>query len=53
MPQLSPLKWFNLFIIIISLSILIMIKMNFFFINKLTNKKYINYNLPSQMKWKI
>nr|YP_009388862.2 ATP synthase F0 subunit 8 [Vespa velutina]AQT19230.1 ATP synthase F0 subunit 8 [Vespa velutina nigrithorax]QKG04144.1 ATP synthase F0 subunit 8 [Vespa velutina auraria]BAX73953.2 ATP synthase F0 subunit 8 [Vespa velutina]BBC27611.1 ATP synthase F0 subunit 8 [Vespa velutina]BBC27624.1 ATP synthase F0 subunit 8 [Vespa velutina] len=53
MPQLSPLKWLNLYIIIILMSILIIIKMNFFFLNKMNQKKNNKMNKIHQLKWKI
>nr|AIE42618.1 ATP synthase FO subunit 8 [Vespa bicolor] len=53
MPQLSPLKWLNLYIIIITMSILIIIKMNFFFLNKINIKKNNQMNKIHQLKWKI
>nr|AKQ08897.1 ATP synthase F0 subunit 8 [Vespa orientalis] len=52
MPHLSPLKWFNLFIFIILISMLIIIKMNFLFLNKINMKKNNNLHF-NQLKWKI
>nr|AKQ08889.1 ATP synthase F0 subunit 8 [Vespa affinis] len=53
MPQLSPMKWFNLYLIIMLMMITIIIKMNFFFLNKpeSTMKKMNNH--ITQLKWKI
>nr|AKQ08893.1 ATP synthase F0 subunit 8 [Vespa crabro]QNV12081.1 ATP synthase F0 subunit 8 [Vespa crabro] len=53
MPHLSPMKWLNLYIIIILISCLIIIKMNFLFLNKLNSTKKNNMTVISQMKWKI
>nr|AQU13932.1 ATP synthase F0 subunit 8 [Vespa ducalis] len=52
MPQLSPLKWFNLYIFILTISMIIIIKMNYLFLNKLSKKKKNNLYIY-QMKWKI
>nr|AKQ08887.1 ATP synthase F0 subunit 8 [Provespa barthelemyi] len=52
MPQLSPLKWFYLFIISILILIFILIKMNFLFYNKI-NIVYNFIKKKNQMKWKI
>nr|YP_010852720.1 ATP synthase F0 subunit 8 [Provespa barthelemyi]WGL39460.1 ATP synthase F0 subunit 8 [Provespa barthelemyi] len=52
MPQLSPLKWFYLFIFSILILIFILIKMNFLFSNKINiDNNFIKKK--NQMKWKI
>nr|AKQ08862.1 ATP synthase F0 subunit 8 [Dolichovespula arenaria] len=52
MPQLSPMKWFFLYFLIISILITILSKLNFFFKKNLIEKKYSNKSLINmKFKW--
>nr|QDH82226.1 ATP synthase F0 subunit 8 [Parapolybia varia] len=52
MPQLSPMKWYSLYFFTLILIFLLMIKINFFFLNQtpFKKKKKINFN---SLKWKF
>ncbi|YP_009915663.1 ATP synthase F0 subunit 8 (mitochondrion) [Vespa mandarinia] len=52
MPQLSPLKWLILYISTITITTLIIIKMNYFFSNKINFSKTSPFLSYKQMKWK-
>nr|UXO94143.1 ATP synthase F0 subunit 8 [Dolichovespula xanthicincta] len=52
MPQLSPMKWFFLYILIISILMMMLSKLNFFFKKNLIEKKHPNKSLINfKFKW--
>nr|AKQ08868.1 ATP synthase F0 subunit 8 [Dolichovespula omissa] len=52
MPQLSPMKWFFLYSLIIMILITILSKLNFFYKKNLIKKMYFNKSLTNKkFKW--
>nr|AKQ08858.1 ATP synthase F0 subunit 8 [Dolichovespula albida] len=52
MPQLSPMKWFFLYFLIIIILITMLSKLNFFFKKNLNENKYFNKSLINmKFKW--
>nr|YP_009859742.1 ATP synthase F0 subunit 8 [Antodynerus aff. limbatus YN]QKK69223.1 ATP synthase F0 subunit 8 [Antodynerus aff. limbatus GX]QKK69236.1 ATP synthase F0 subunit 8 [Antodynerus aff. limbatus XZ]QKK69249.1 ATP synthase F0 subunit 8 [Antodynerus aff. limbatus YN] len=52
MPHLSPLKWMNLYLWLISWMMIFFIKMNFFMKFNLNKKQYF-FNSINNLNWKI
>nr|QDH82278.1 ATP synthase F0 subunit 8 [Parapolybia nodosa] len=52
MPQLSPLKWYALYLITLIIIFILMIKINFFFYND-TPKLKETKKMFNSLKWKF